>query len=151
MLGQVILEKSFRLGYELQELLFSIPICSYCHSSVYQSVYSYICLSVCPFIHTSVCQPVYSYNCLSVCPFIHLDVSLPIHTTDCQSVYSYNCLSFGIIVICLSVHPGKPNERGRLSTVDLLELTIFDELLLLLRTVFSVLQNKQLYLAFPLS
>ncbi len=38
--------------------------------------------------------------------------------------------------------PGKTNCRGRLSTVDLFALTSLDQLLLLLKTLFTFLQNN---------
>jgi hypothetical protein len=96
MLGQVILEKSSQLQYNCKSNFSLSP-------SVHTPI---ICLSVCIFmhlsvslsIHTSVCQSVLSYIYLAVCLFIQLSVTLSIYTT-----------AFSIIVICLSVHPGKPN------------------------------------------
>ncbi len=39
-------------------------------------------------------------------------------------------------------HPGKSYKRGRLSTVDLLVLTSLDQLLSILKILFTVLKNK---------
>ncbi len=38
--------------------------------------------------------------------------------------------------------PGNPLQKVRLSTVDLLVLTNFDKVLLILQTLFTLLQNK---------
>ncbi len=42
----------------------------------------------------------------------------------------------------VSVIPGKSNGRGRLSTVDLLDLTSFDQVLSILKILFTCIQNK---------
>jgi len=51
-------------------------------------------------------------------------------------------LFFDTLMILL---PGMPYLRGRLSTLDLLVVTSLDNLLLILKTLFTFLQNKLPY------